>query len=210
MRIRIRFSKTGVMRFVGHLDLQRALERAARRAGLPLKYSQGFNPRAKIQLASALPLGITSHAEIADLWLEEPLPVEEIQEALQRALPPGLSLLSLEVVEDALPSLQSCVHAAVYQITFTRAVPNIEQDVQRVLEAKKIIRQRGNKEYDLRPLILSLRLLWDKANPHPKLEMVLSAREGATGRPEEVLKELGIPPQDTLIHRTALLFQGNS
>jgi radical SAM-linked protein len=71
MRFRITFAKTNAMRFTSHLDLQRTWERTIRRARLPLSYSQGFNPRPKINLAAALPLGFTSSCEMAEIWLED-------------------------------------------------------------------------------------------------------------------------------------------
>jgi radical SAM-linked protein len=71
MRFRIAFAKTNAMRFTSHLDLQRTWERTIRRARLPLSYSQGFNPRPKINLAAALPLGFTSSCEIAEIWLDD-------------------------------------------------------------------------------------------------------------------------------------------
>ncbi|MDP3186130.1 MAG: TIGR03936 family radical SAM-associated protein, partial [Anaerolineales bacterium] len=64
--MRITFSKTGALRYTGHLDLQRIWERTARRAGLPLVYSQGFHPQPKIQIAAALPLGFSGRAELVD------------------------------------------------------------------------------------------------------------------------------------------------
>ena len=70
MRLRITFSKTGSLRYTGHLDLQTVWERTARRAGLSLAYTQGFHPGPRIQIASALPLGIAGNAEIVDLWLD--------------------------------------------------------------------------------------------------------------------------------------------
>ncbi len=70
MRARITFSKSGPLRYIGHLDLQTLWERAARRAGLPLAYSNGFHPQAKIYFAAALPLGFSSRAEVMDMRLE--------------------------------------------------------------------------------------------------------------------------------------------
>ena len=71
MRIRVTFSKTYHMRYTSHLDVHRTWERTLRRARLPLAYSQGFNPRPKINLAAALPLGFTSDCEIVEFWLDE-------------------------------------------------------------------------------------------------------------------------------------------
>ena len=69
MRLRVTFAKTEPMRFTSHLDLYRAWERMLRRAGFPLVFSQGYNPRPRLQLATPLPLGITSRFEIIDFWL---------------------------------------------------------------------------------------------------------------------------------------------
>ncbi len=74
MRLRITFSKSGSLRYTGHLDLHSIWERTVRRAGLPLSYTHGFHPGPKIQLASALPLGFIGCAEIVDLWLDEEFP----------------------------------------------------------------------------------------------------------------------------------------
>ena len=89
MRVRITFSKTPAMRYTGHLDLHRAWERAFRRAGLPLAYSQGFHPGPRLNLACALPLGFTSECEIVDAWLDGDLALSEIETALTGALPPA-------------------------------------------------------------------------------------------------------------------------
>ncbi len=78
-RVRILFAKTDAMRFIGNLDLHKAWERSCRRAGLPLAYSQGYNPQPKLNLASALPLGFTSQAELIDIWLEQVLPLAAIE-----------------------------------------------------------------------------------------------------------------------------------
>jgi len=92
MRLRIHFAKTEAMRYTGHLDLHRAWERTFRRAMLPLAYSQGFRPHPRINLGCALPLGFTSQDEVVDIWLEQSNPIQEIESALQSAIPPGIQL----------------------------------------------------------------------------------------------------------------------
>jgi uncharacterized protein (DUF2344 family) len=77
MRLRITFSKSGALRYTGHLDLQTTWERTVRRAGLPLAYTHGFHPGPRIQIASALPLGFIGCAEIVDIWLQDPVPAQE-------------------------------------------------------------------------------------------------------------------------------------
>ncbi len=101
IRYRLRFHKTEAMRFTGHLDLHRALERTIRRSGLPLAYTRGFSPHPRLQLAAALPLGFVSRAEVADLWLEQPLAAPDVLSRLQAAAPPGMDFLDAQVAPDA-------------------------------------------------------------------------------------------------------------
>lgn len=206
MRLRIHFSKNDLMRFTGHLDLHRAWERIFRRAGLPLAYSQGFSPHPRINLASALPLGFTSKAELVDVWLEEELPLGEIATALQPAIPPGIQITEIQGVSERLPSLQSSLESSEFVVTFLDEQPDLQEEVQRLLEADSLPRTRRNKPYDLRPLIQSLEVLPAGAEGYARLGMRLSAREGATGRPEEVLDCMGIPVEDCRVHRTGLFF----
>ena len=76
-RLRLRFSKGEQLKYISHLDLARAWERAFRRAGLPVAHSQGFNPRPRLQIAAALPVGVTGRAEYLDVWLTEALVPED-------------------------------------------------------------------------------------------------------------------------------------
>ncbi len=210
MRLRLTFAKQGALRYTGHLDVQRIWERTVRRAGLPLAYTHGFRPRPKIQLASALPLGFASRAEIVDVWLEEDLsPDEALRARLQENAPPGLEILRLERVDDRAPALQNQLRAAEYEVTLLDAPPEPELDrrVRAVLEAGSLPRTRRGKTYDLRPLIESLRLLPPDAQGRPRLAMRLAAREGATGRPDEVLAALSIPLHAARVERVGLIFE---
>jgi radical SAM-linked protein len=217
MRIRITFSKTGSLRYIGHLDLHQVWERTARRAALPLAYTQGFHPGPRLQIACALPLGISGRRELVDMFLDQetdgssgevpasPSSPEEsclrIRDALQAASPPGLTILQVEQVDERSPALQTQVAAAEYAVIFRDETPLLEAGIAKIMAAAALPRQRRGKDYDLRPLILLL-----KANP-AGLRMILSAREGATGRPEEVLLAMDIPPETTHIERTRLIFK---
>ena len=118
MRLRITFSQTGSLRYTGHLDLQTVWERTARRAALSLAYTHGFHPGPKIQIASALPLGIAGRAEIVDLWLDtDPGDAVEVQKRLQAGSPPGLTILHVEAVDEHGPALQTQVTSAEYAVT---------------------------------------------------------------------------------------------
>lgn len=202
MRLRITFSKQGALRYTGHLDLHKIIERSIRRARLPLAYSQGFHPQPKINLAAALPLGFSSRAEVMDIWLNED--VEDVVSDLQSRVPPGLIIMDASPVDDREPSLQSQVIGAEYEVKIKEigSASGLDEKVATVLESESIPRVRRNKTYDLRPLIEELTLIADD-----QLFMRLSARAGATGRPEEVLAVMDIPVEDVRIERTKLLFK---
>ena len=203
MRIRITFVKQGALRYTGHLDLHRLWERAARRAELPLAYSQGFHPQPKMNMAAALPLGFSSRCEVLDLKLEHDIPLDTLATRLNGTLPSGIQVLDVEQVDERLPALQTQVAAAEYEVTLTEAVDGSElkRKVDSVMGSTSLPRERRGKTYDLRPLIEVLELL-----PDDKIFMRLTAREGATGRPEEVLDALGIAFEETRIERTRLIF----
>lgn len=203
MRLRITFSKQGALRYTGHLDLHKILERSIRRARLPLAYSQGYHPQPKLNLAAALPLGFSSRAEVMDIWLKED--VQDVPAALKEHVPPGLTILEANPIDDRAPSLQSQVVAAEYEVEITEAdsASGLNEKIASVLETESIPRIRRKKQYDLRPLIEELTITDDN-----QLFMRLTAREGATGRPEEVLAILEIPLEDTRIERTRLVFRG--
>ena len=208
MRIRINYAKEAPLRYTGALDVQRLWERALRRAGLPLAYSQGFHPQPRINQASPLPLGFTSRSELIDVWIEGSLPVEEIQAALEMALPPGIELHGISPVDEASPSIQALPGTAVYQVHFLEGIhtPDLQARVDRVLGAESLPRRRREKTYDLRPLILGMHCASPVDEAGPILWMELSAKPSATGRPDEVLEEMGIPPETARIERQSLVF----
>ena len=204
MRVRITFVKQGALRYTGHLDLHKLWERAARRAKLPLAYSQGFHPQPKMNMAAALPLGFSSRCEVMDIRLEHDITLEDLPTRLNGTLPSGLQVVGVQQVDDREPALQTQVKAAEYEVTLTEALDRseLQRRIDSVIESKAIPRERRGKMYDLRPLIDELTLLTDD-----KIFMRLAAREGATGRPEEVLAMLGIAFEGTRIERTRLIFQ---
>jgi len=205
MRIQVTFSKQGALRYTGHLDLHRLWERAARRAELPLAYSQGFHPQPKMSMAAALPLGFSSRCEVLDMRLERDIALDGLRDKLQGTLPSGIQVLAIEQTDDRAPALQTQVVSAEYEVHLTEADDgsDLKRKIDSVMEAESILRTRRGKEYDLRPLILSLAC--NEEQP-PAIHMLLSAKEGATGRPEEVLDVLGIAFEGTRIERTKLFF----
>ena len=203
MRIRITFTKQGALRYTGNLDLHKVWERAARRAELPLAYSQGFHPQPKMNMAAALPLGFSSRCEVLDMKLEQDVSLDDLPTRINATLPPGLQVVDVEQVDERAPALQTQVLSSEYQVTLTESIDpsELHRRVETLTESTSIPRQRRGKIYDLRALIEELNLL-----PDGKIFMRLAAREGATGRPEEVLDALGIAFEGTRIERTRLIF----
>ncbi len=208
MRLRITFSKQDALRYTGHLDLQKIWERTARRARLKLAYSEGFHPQPKIQLASALPLGFSSRAEVADLWINSEPDLETLPAHIEANAPSGLRIIEVEPVDDRAPALQTQVTTANYEVTLLDETgeASLTRRLSALMDAESLPRERRGKSYDLRPLIEDLRL-GKTPDGSLRLDMRLSAREGATGRPDEVLDELGIPIEAARVERTRLVFK---
>ena len=208
MRARITFTKQGALRYTGHLDLHRLWERAMRRADQPLSYSQGFHPQPKISLAAALPLGFSSRGEVLDVRFNEEIPTEEIASRLKDSLPPDIQVTHVETVDEREPALQTQVLSATYDVHLTEPVNGSEltRKVEELMKSESLPRERRDKLYDLRPLIETLDVITE-ADGKVWMQMKLAARDGATGRPEEVLNALGIEPEYTLVERTLLIFK---
>lgn len=185
--------------------MQKVWERTFRRARLPLAYSQGFHPQPRINQACPLPLGFSSTVELLDFWLNEPLPLDEIRSAIEAALPGGVSIRAIEEVDSHTPALQTQVDTSEYEIILHQEVnpAELETKVAEILSAGSLPRERRGKKYDLRPLIVAMRID-GSANSPILLHLTLSVREGATGRPEEVLSVLGLDPFRSSIARTQL------
>lgn len=200
-RYRLDFAKTSAMRFTGHLDLHRTLERTVRRAGLPIAHTQGFNPRQRLSIGVPLPLGFTSDCEVVDLWLEGSMDPAELLSALQHAAPPGIRFISAREIDRSAPKIQSRIEAASYQVSLDTDSPvaDLGERVRLALAENELQLRRRGKPYNLRPLILELETIDEHT-----LQMKLTASQQASGRPDEVLTALGIEPTHARIHRSAM------
>lgn len=200
-RLRITFGKMGSQKYIGHLDLAKTWERILRRADIGLTYSQGFNARPKMQLASALSLGITSECELVDIWLEQPIAPEGLAAKLMAVSPPGLPIYRIEEVPPKSPPLQTLLVSAVYTLTprDTSDVSSLRQRVHDLLAQASILRTRRDKPYDLRPLILGLEI-----NDEGQIRAELTLEDSRAGRPDELAEALGFTMGDVAIHRVAI------
>jgi len=206
MRIRLEYEKDGALRYSSTLDLQKIWERSFRRAKIEMTYSQGFHPHPKMQIALPLPLGFISQVEIIDIWIEKNLNSNTIKEQITAALPNGLRIKSIQIIEDAKKSLVNQIKSVSYKIIFNNSLPNpdnLREKIDQFLKKDAIPRIRRNKPYDLRPLVNSLILTSDKTIGNHIL-LILTAESGKTGRPDEVVDELGLDILNCMIIRTSI------
>ena len=115
-RLRVTFGVDSPLSYVSVLDFGRLWERLLRRANVPIAYSQGFNPQARLQFAAALPVGYSSDCELVDLYLAEELAPEVFLALMRPQCPPGLSLIAAEVVPVKGPTPQAKMRAAEYDV----------------------------------------------------------------------------------------------
>src|SRR3954471_23900627 len=116
-RLRVRYAKRNRLRFTSHRDFARALERALRRAELPMAYSAGFSPHPKVSYAGASPTGVASEAEYLEIGLADRREPDDVRRTLDAALPPGLDVVEVvEVVEASGPSLGERIEASRWRI----------------------------------------------------------------------------------------------
>jgi radical SAM-linked protein len=211
-RLRLVFAKKAQVKFISHLDLALAWERALRRARMPLAYSQGFNPRPKIQLASGLPVGTISRAEVMDIIVTRPVDPAEAFEQINQALPAGLQLLSIEEVPLKAPTLQNLLRQAEYQVTVETGLPAEElvERIKKLLAAGEIRltrqRKQQKEEIDLRGWVYDLQLVRVE-DGQAVFRMLLAAGQHGNLRPQLVLEALGLGESWAETERTRLLFE---
>lgn len=210
-RLRITFAKGPEIKYTSHLDLARMWERAFRRVRLPVAYSQGFNPRPKMQLASALPLGFTSRCEVLDVFLQQPIEPDEFVERLSDQLPAGLTVLAVNEVEPGGPALQSQLRHVEYRVTISANVARaeVETRIAELLAADSLPRERRGKAYDLRPLIDGL---WLEGQDDDAIHLYMRLQAGpqGTGRPDQVMEALELADMVLSVERQRLEFTFDS
>jgi uncharacterized protein (DUF2344 family) len=135
------------------------------------------------------------------------MPTALVESQLQGVLTPGMGIISIDSVDPKGPKLPNLVTSAEYKITFLEPVVGLEKITDRILDSKQLIRERRGKTYDLRPLIEEMVISKPSLDGKQCVQLRLAARTGATGRPDEVLAEMGISIQNTRIHRTKLILK---
>ena len=161
MKVRVRFTRLGKVRFTGHRDVARIWERSLRKASVPVAYSAGFSPRPRVSFGLALPTGAESLAEYLDIAVDGEVELEQFAELLHASLPPGFAVAAVAGIEKSDPSLQEDVVACAWEIVLRGlTTAEVAGRVTELLAADELLLERERKGErridDLRPAIVDL------------------------------------------------------
>lgn len=193
MKIRIRFAKEGIMKFIGHLDMMRYFQKAFRRSGIDIEYSQGFSPHQLISFASPLGVGLTSTGEYMDIFVHSSENSKVMIEKLNHEMAEGVRILSFKKIEDETrrSNAMSLIAAADYEVVLG-GLPVAEADFSKVVDAmmkkEQILITKETKksvsEVNIRPMIHKMYVTGNKCF------MKVACGSSANLRPELVIKAL--------------------
>ena len=209
----MQFQKGDIVRHLGLLDLQRTMQRALRRSGLPIAYSKGFNPHMIMSFASALSSGIPGDAELLDVSLCDETTEEECLTAMNRVLPPALQASRIRLVDDRFPKVTAAMQQAQYRITLRGGeTKKMVDSIQAFLAETEIMALRKTKKAEtmvnIRPMIHELTAEYDETGDTAVVIARVSFVEAATLKPDLLMNTLASYAQAALpkceIRRTHL------
>ena len=166
MKIRLRFSKYNTMKYIGHLDMLRYFQKAFRRAKVPMKYSEGFNPHPIMSFAAPLGVGITSEGEYMDIEVTENIDLKELIDALNEQMVEGVDVLSAKVLDDHTKKAMAAVSGATYYVylknksdaflnmDISSVVSDFYHKQDEIFVVKKT--KKGEKEINIKPFVFEL------------------------------------------------------
>ena len=187
LKLRIKFSKQGHMRFIGHLDIMRYFQKAIRRAGIDIAYSEGFSPHQKMSFASPLGVGTESFGEYFDIEANSYESSKEMVRKLNAQMVEGMRVLSVRLLPEDAKNGMSVIAAADYKIDFEGSFKVTDEQLSGFLNQESITvmkkTKKSEKEVDIRPLIYGM------SNSNG-LVMKLSAGSVENLKPELVINSL--------------------
>ena len=210
MKVRIKFRKQGVMKFIGHLDVMRYFQKAIRRADIDIAYTEGFSPHMILSFAAPLGVGLTSNGEYADIMLKTPISSAEAVRRLNDVMVEGMEIVSFrEIPDEKASNAMSLVAEADYTVIFREGMEppaGWEGGGWRWLTKKT---KKSEREMDLKPLIYALSV------SDGKIFMTLSTGSTDNIKPELVMeafcREIGydLPAFALLINREEVYAEGH-
>jgi radical SAM-linked protein len=158
VRVRLRYTERGKVRFLSHRDLARVWERAIRKADLPIAYSEGFSPRPRLHFGLALSVGHESDAEFLDIDLREDVDVAELPLRLTPCLPDGVDVTAAAVVAGNEAALQAVVTSVTWSFALDCDAADARERLERLMARDEVVlavqRKGKDQQVDLRPMIL--------------------------------------------------------
>ncbi|MDR3281672.1 MAG: TIGR03960 family B12-binding radical SAM protein, partial [Endomicrobium sp.] len=200
MRLRLRFSKKGVVRFISHLEQIEVFRRVARRSCLPVAFTAGFNPKVKSSYGPPLSVGQESSSEYMELYFTQKVDIESVRFEFSKVLPNGFALLDVKNMPLIFPSIGTLANILEYEIRGTNIT---QKKINKFLSQDLVVIKRKQKgktiEIDVKPLIKSFKM----KNGILRLQL----RFGAVGfiKPEAILGALEL--QGYIIERTNLYIE---
>ncbi len=162
MRVIVAYKKIGMIRHIGHLDMQRTMQRVLRRSGLPVRYSQGFNPHTLLSFAAPLSVGMEGDEELMDVALESPVSESEFSSRMTSALPESIPLVAVRTIPDEHPKLMAMLNSTAYEATcpLSYEAAAMLESVPSILQIHELMAMRKTKSgehlQNIRPMLFSL------------------------------------------------------
>lgn len=206
---RVHFSKESSLRWISHLELIKTMERAIRRAGIPLAYSEGFHPHARLSFGPALAVGICSIEEYFDMELTQESDPELLRDHLNSALPHGLQVFSVKRCKEHPKALNAVINRAAYEMILEaddESLPLLASDLNNLLQRDLLeitrINKNGQKVVNIRPWLHNLKTdIFDR-----QLHVKITGEIGSGGnlRPEDLLQFITHPVRVVNIIRVGI------
>lgn len=208
MKLRIKFRKYGPIRFIGHLDVMRFFQKAIRRAGLDVAYSQGFSPHQIMSFAQPLSVGLESNGEYMDIEVHSLVSCEDVKNRLNAASAPGIEVVSVKILPDKAGNAMASVAAASYTVTFRKgreAHFDVAEAIERLLAKEQILitkegkKGRDDRQVDIKPGIYELQ--WENNAFH----MLVDASSAGNIKPIQIVEALFADNNETLLENALLV-----
>jgi len=202
-RICFNYARKEQIKYISHLDMMRLFQRALRRSGLPLAYSEGFSPHPRFNLAAPLPVDVTADDELGEVFFKEEIAPEEFILKLKKQLPEGLEIKRAQAVDKQAPALPSLVSAALYQARLVTVSPQLEVNIEayrsaleRLLDKEEILAPRSSRKgkrktnVNVRPYINEAYFNGDEHEDQVVLKLLLQTGSRGGVSPVFVLEQL--------------------
>ncbi|WP_409228256.1 TIGR03936 family radical SAM-associated protein [Gudongella sp. SC589] len=201
MILRTRFTKVGYLKYLSHLDMVRLFTRTFSKAGIPIKFSEGFNPHPKFSIGNPLPLGTESMAEYMDVELAERMNPETFIERMNNALPEGIQIIGCKTVERR-ASLTSIIAWSHYEIRFVSE--KLDEDIYfegaltrwnrlsqvNITKKKKKGKKKVERQLDIKPLIGNITYKGKDSEGFHVLSALLKSGESGNLKPIELVEAM--------------------